>query len=194
MSDLDGELGRLVEQAREAPGMEPPMDLWPDIASAIASIAPGSETEVIELPTARTRVSGGPGRARLAAAAVLLIIVSGSGGWWAASSRSARATSPPEDRSDVLGFASDDSGASPSLAAQLRVLEEAVRDAHARLDPSTVEVLERNLVTIESAIADSRAALTSDPGNAFLSEHLERMYRRKLLYLQDVVQVAEWAG
>jgi hypothetical protein len=55
-------------------------------------------------------------------------------------------------------------------------------------------VLERNLGVIEQAIVDSREALALDPGNAFLSEHLERMYRRKLVYLQDAVRVSQWSG
>ena len=195
MSDSHDELERLVTQAREAPGIEPPRDLWPDIASAITSIAPGSDTEVIELPTARPRAVGGQAWARLAAAAVLLVAVSASGGWWVASSRAeGPAAAPAPNGIPVLGVASDDSGAPADLAAQLRVLEQVVGDARGRLDPETVEVLERSLLTIESAIADSRAALATDPGNAFLMEHLERMYRRKLLYLQDVVHVTEWTG
>jgi hypothetical protein len=80
------------------------------------------------------------------------------------------------------------------LAAQLGALEGVVAAARATLDPATVEVLERNLRTIESAIDDSAEALAADPGNEFLMEHLQRMYRRKLTYFQDAVRVAEWAG
>jgi hypothetical protein len=77
------------------------------------------------------------------------------------------------------------------MAEELAALEEILRSAEGVLDPNTVRVIERSLGVIEQAIADSREALAQDPGNAFLAEHLERMYRRKLLYLQDAVSLAE---
>jgi hypothetical protein len=88
-----------------------------------------------------------------------------------------------------------DGGAPPAdLASELATLEDVLEAARGTLDPNTVLVLERNLGVIEQAIVDSREALALDPGNAFLSEHLERMYRRKLVYLQDAVRVAQWSG
>lgn len=190
------ELEQVVTLAREAAELEPSRDVWPGIADAIGSIPAGAQAEVIELPTARegataVRIS----RARLAAAAALLVFVSGGGGWWMASSRAEPATQPGTNAGlDVLSVAAGDDDAPPDLAAELRVLEGVVASARETLDPATVLVLERSLATIESAIADSREALASDPGNAFLREHLDRMYRRKLIYLQDVVRMAEWTG
>ena len=55
-------------------------------------------------------------------------------------------------------------------------------------------MLERNLSVIEQAITDSQRALALDPENDFLSEHLERVYERKLTYLRDAARVIEWAG
>jgi anti-sigma factor RsiW len=193
------ELERVVGIAHDAGDLEPPRDLWPAIAESIASIPAGSDTEVIELPTAAQRrpARGGPSRPRLAAAAVALIVVSAGGGWWAASAGTPTSqTSGPDPLGgfDAVIAASDDAGAPADLAAQLQVLEQLVAAARETLDPSTVLILERNLNTIETAIADSREALATDPGNAFLTQHLERMYRRKLVYLQEAVRVAEWAG
>jgi hypothetical protein len=91
-------------------------------------------------------------------------------------------------------IAADAGAPSDGLAAELAALEAALDVARTVLDPSTVLVLERNLGVIEQAIADSRQALAVDPGNAFLSEHLEGMYQRKLLYLQDAVRAVEWSG
>ena len=56
-----------------------------------------------------------------------------------------------------------------------------------------MRVLDRNLGVIQQAIEDSRRALAQDPGNEFLASHLERVYQRKLEYLRDAAQVAEWA-
>jgi hypothetical protein len=67
----------------------------------------------------------------------------------------------------------------------------AVRDA---LDPNTLRVLERNMAVIERAIEDSRQALALEPGNEFLSRHLEQVYERKLDYLREAAAIADWAG
>jgi hypothetical protein len=81
-----------------------------------------------------------------------------------------------------------------AMAGELAVLEDVLASARTVLDPNTVRVLERNLGVIEQAIADSREALVQDPGNTFLAQHLERMYRRKLVYLQDAVRLVEFGG
>lgn len=191
------ELEGVVALARSASELEPPNDLWPSIASSLATIPAGSDVEVIELPTASERR---PRRARLsrpqlAAAAVLLVVASAGGGWWAASATAGTAPrTGPLAGFDPVAAVADDAGAPADLAAQLRVLEQLVAAARETLDPSTVLILERNLNTIETAIEDSREALATDPGNAFLTEHLDRMYRRKLQYLQEAVRVAEWAS
>jgi anti-sigma factor RsiW len=191
-------LEHVVSLAREAPELEPARDLWPEIAASIGSTTPGAETdaEVIALPTARGRPASALGsRLRLAAAAVILVVASAGSGWWLASgSADPGPQQIPGGGLDVVGVVSGDAGAPVDLAAQLGVLEQIVASARETLDPNTVLILERNLNTIERAIADSRQALATDPGNAFLAEHLERMYRRKLTYLREAVRVAEWAG
>jgi hypothetical protein len=77
------------------------------------------------------------------------------------------------------------------LAQELAALERLMDSARGALDPNTIRVIERCLAVIEQAIADSREALALDPGNAFLAGHLERMYRRKLVYLRDAVRFAD---
>jgi hypothetical protein len=165
---------------------------------------------VLELPAARTarradaRGGGAPGlaavrRARLAVAAAGLVAVSVGATWWVAD---ARAGAAGVDQVASLGAAPVAGPVRPAaegmppadLASELAALEEVLDVARGALDPNTVRVLERNLGVIERAIADSRLALEVDPGNAFLTEHLERIYRRKLLYLRDVVQVVQWEG
>jgi len=104
------------------------------------------------------------------------------------------AEASPEASSPAAISLVSDELAPEGLADQLRVLEQFMVTAGEMLDPATVLVLERNLNAIETAIVDSRDALAQDPGNGFLVEHLERMYRQKLLYLQDAVRVVEWAS
>jgi len=203
-------LRHVVEGATRLGELEPPRDLWPEIAAAIAGPlreeTQAGEPDVIEFPRTRAalRMAGEPARrpwARLgpvprtaAAAAVLAVSVATT--WWLASSR-ARPVGPlgPAGAPTVDVLQTARAGTPPpDLAAELATLEDVLAAARDALDPNTVLVLERNLGVIERAIADSREALAVDPGNAFLTEHLERMYRRKLVYLQDAVRVAGWSS
>jgi anti-sigma factor RsiW len=213
--DALAELRAVVAGARELGALEPPRDLWPGIASAIGgpvrAPARTADPSVIALPSARGAVvsptRAAPvrwgGRAGLAAAVAGLVAISVGTTWWVADmkmgSRRAADTALTTDAAsgDIAGGSvlASDAGAPPAdLAYELATLEAVLEAARGTLDPNTVLVLERNLAVIEQAIADSREALAVDPGNAFLSEHLERMYRRKLVYLQDAVRVAQWSG
>lgn len=188
--------------------LEPAGDLWPGIASAIGGpggrSGPTAGASVIELPSARSGSHyRGPDVAsrrhtrigRVAAAAALVAVSVGST-WWVAAARPGGAGAPAAasvPAGNVLR-AAEAGTPSADLASELATLEEVLDAAQGALDPNTVRVLERNLDVIERAIADSREALALDPGNAFLTEHLERMYRRKLVYLQDAVRVAQWSS
>jgi hypothetical protein len=202
-----GELREVVTGASALGGLQPPRDLWPGIASAIAPGVPegrpGGDAVVLELPTAhgagRVGIAAHTLRARvgLAAAAAGLVALTATTTWWLAAARPGPgATVARVTPSGAAGpvIAADAGAPSDGLAAELAALEAALDVARTVLDPSTVLVLERNLGVIEQAIADSRQALAVDPGNAFLSEHLEGMYQRKLLYLQDAVRAVEWSG
>ena len=194
---LDG-LREVVGMANGAEELQPPADLWPAVATAIRTghkFLAGGDEDVIALPTARARpVPVGLSGPRLTMAAAVLVLISVGSTWWVARAGIVGSGGPVVEapaQGDVIPAA----GVIPQdLAAQLGALESVVEAARATLDPATVEVLERNLRTIQSAIDDSAEALAADPGNAFLMEHLQRMYRRKLTYLQDAVRVAEWAS
>lgn len=195
------ELTDVVTRARALPDLHPPRDLWPGISAAISrtSVAP-DDSAVIELPTARVLARRGGAvrvevsRWRLVAAAVVLVVVSVTVTWWAGRAPVSVAGEGGGTSGALVTGATDALVLPRGLAEELATLEEILESARATLDPNTVRVLQRNLSVIEQAIADSREALAQDPGNAFLREHLERMYRRKLVYLQDAVRVAEWAG
>jgi len=213
------ELRAVMEGAAALPELQPPRDLWPDIAAAIAAEgAEGAATaahrgaaigsgdpHVIELPTARAprrpalgldlaRLSANP--FGLAAAAAGLVLVTATATWWLAAPvpGAAGAGNSPAAAGAAPVLAVDTGTPPEGLANELAALEAALQVARTSLDPNTVLVLERNLAVIELAISDSREALALDPGNAFLSEHLERMYRRKLDYMQDAVRAVEWSG
>jgi anti-sigma factor RsiW len=196
------DLARIVDEADELGEIEPPRDLWPDIAAAIHSQSPLGEEDpqVIPLPGSRRRVSAAlperieVSRRGLIAASVVLVALSATTTWWAGLPSEPVAENPAGMAAS--GAVSPAAGGAPpeGMAGELAILEDVMASATSVLDPNTVRVLERNLGVIEQAIADSREALLQDPGNAFLVQHLERMYRRKLVYLQDAVRLVEFGG
>jgi hypothetical protein len=184
------DLQRIVADAGALAEVQPPTDLWAGIAAGMRA-----ERDVLPFPDRARDPAAYTLRlspAKLAAAAVVLVALSGSVSWWVGSTRAGAAPTPPDLGSGaVVGAAAPVPGAPAGLAEEVAALEEILRAARGVLDPNTVRVIESSLGVIEQAIADSREALAQDPGNAFLAEHLERMYRRKLVYLQDALRFAE---
>lgn len=196
------DLARVVDEAGELGEIEPPQDLWPGISEAIGSGRGAEDSRVIAFPGAGARVAATlPQRIELSrrgliAASLVLVTLSVTATWWAARGGTS-VSAVPSDAAPEAGFVAAAAGsATPpeAMAGELAILEDVLASARSVLDPNTVRVLERNLGVIEQAIADSREALAQDPGNAFLVEHLERMYRRKLVYLQDAVRLVEFGG
>lgn len=191
-------LARVVDEAGALGEIEPPTDLWPGIAAAIGSGGP----RVIAFPgtqprTVDRREANGErvvlSRRGLVAASVILVALSGTAAWFAGRTTAPTAAAPAAPVPGVVSVAAD-AGAPEAMAGELALLEDVLATARTVLDPNTVRILERNLGVIEQAIADSREALAQDPGNTFLAEHLERMYHRKLVYLQDAVRLVEFGG
>jgi anti-sigma factor RsiW len=196
------DLARVVAEAGGLGDIEPRRDLWPGIAEAIASN--GNDPRVIAFPGSRpANAASAPGRVELSrrgliAASVALIALSGTAAWFAGRSTTVAdvpsAAAPLAPGSGAVSPVAGDQAAPVAMAGELAILEDVLTSARSVLDPNTVRVLERNLGVIEQAIADSREALAQDPGNTFLAQHLERMYRRKLVYLQDAVRLVEFGG
>jgi hypothetical protein len=70
---------------------------------------------------------------------------------------------------------------------ELRRTLDAQRSA---LAPTTVRIVERSLATIDTAIAEARAALESDPANQALLEVLAASYERKVELLQRATKLS----
>lgn len=197
------DLVRVVTQAGALQDIEPSRDLWRGISASIGGATRSRSSAdgegVIAFPGLSDASSGGPARvefsrSRLAAAAVVLVALSASLSWWAGSAGAGRSAALDASARDVVMADVTAAGPPDGMAEELAALEAILESTRAVLEPNTVRVIERSLGVIEQAIADSREALSQDPGNAFLAEHLDRMYRRKLIYLQDAVRLAEWEG
>lgn len=197
--DALAELREIVAAARTLGEIQPPRELWGGIAAAIS--APIGRGKVIQLPTAH-RVPEGKGglllsRRQLAAAAAVIMVISAAATWAVGLGMpGASVAESGEPVSGVPGaaFAAQQAVPPDDMAEELAGLEALMSQGRAALDPATVRVLEKNLAVIEAAIQDSYRALALEPGNAFLTEHLERAFQRKVDYLNNVARVAGWSG
>ncbi|MDQ3071593.1 MAG: hypothetical protein M3R55_17920, partial [Acidobacteriota bacterium] len=70
-------------------------------------------------------------------------------------------------------------------------LRNALESGRNRLDPQTIQVLEKNLAAIDAAIAQARAALEADPANVSLNSYLAGVRRRKLDLLRTASDLTQ---
>ena len=170
------ELRAVMTRAASLTDTAPAHDLWSGIAARI-----GDRRVVAFEPRARRRFSFT--LPQLAAAGIALMVLSG-GLVWSLKTRTA-AQLPGVAATDT--FAMDVAPAAlndPQFEGAVEDLERILDQGRSRLDPETVRVLEQNLQSIDTAIAQSRQALERDPANAFLNNHLASARQRKLALLR----------
>lgn len=183
----------LRERAAALPrSIAPSRDLWSEIAGRI------EEERVVALDSRRRRRLTGIPPVWLAAAAALLLIALSSGvtayligGGQPAGTPDGYTAAPQTSPSASAGSAAlvafrpteqEYEGAAEELMVELD-------SKRHLLSPETVEVIETNLRIIDEAIAESRAALEADPGNADLPGQLSDVHRKKVELLQHAVQL-----
>jgi hypothetical protein len=165
----------LVASARTLPrNIEPPAEIWTSL---------------------RTRVGAAPARASarwrfgwLATAAAIIIVagiallVPGQPGVRKGKAKALPpvATAP----APVMHLAIEQ-----NYTATVDELRRALETQRATLSPATIRVLERSLATIDTAIAEARAALATDPANQILIKILSANYERKVELLQRATEL-----
>ena len=77
-----------------------------------------------------------------------------------------------------------------NYVATVEQLREALDSQRGALAPATVRTVDRALAVIDSAIAEARAALASDPANAALVDILSAHYERKVELLQRATELS----
>lgn len=182
------ELRRVVTRAGTLEDRPPARDLWSGVARRIGVSVPNAVVDLNERRRRRFSFT----MPQLAAAAVVLISASGAGVWAALNSaRPSAVGSQPtvESRTPTANLIAwvDSNQAYDASVAQLQQVLETGRG---QLDTATVRVLEANLHIIDQAIAQARAALTKDPGSAYLSLHLAQTMRTKLELLRRAQAIA----
>jgi predicted anti-sigma-YlaC factor YlaD len=156
---------RLAQAGALPKVVAPAQDLWPGIQ------------ERIERPRLAGRIA--LPKWALAAAAVLLIAASSAvtAVWLQPSSRSAT-----QGSTRLVGLEAEYTVASDDLSAALAA-------ARSRLAPETIAIIERNLASIDQALAESHRALALDPGNAALEQLVVAAWRHKVDLLRRATAI-----
>jgi anti-sigma factor RsiW len=197
---LTGDLSALPRR------VAPARDLRPEIrsrlalepATAPASSMPPGTARAGRRPSLhasfRELLSRMPGPAALAAVALLGLVTTTAIRW-----RMPRAAPDDGAPQAVAGGAAAAPGAVSPVAYRrtesryvdaIGEMEAILRRERDRLSPETVRILERNLEVIDRAIAESRAALARDPGNAALHSLMISAYGQTLELLQRAREVS----
>jgi putative zinc finger protein len=183
-ASLVRDLDDIRARAAELPLLTPSRDLWPDIAARLS-------TGVVSLDERRERMAS---RRRHwlvnGAAAAALVIATATG-----TVMVTRSTRAPVSAGPTLDYppvqttvipAAEKLPATVTYEREIDGLRTIVRDRRAQLDPKTIAVIEKNLSVIDSAIAESRAALRKDSTSAFLADQLDHALDTKLTLLRTV--------
>lgn len=180
------ELRIVMAQAAVLPDQEPEADLWPAVRDAIA------QGRVVPIQSGRVARRFSFSLAQVTAAAAALALVSAAAVWLAVAKPTVVAGRTRDSVSvRPVSVSFDPRGRADSAITEL---ERILAEGHGRLDTSTVRILAQNLALIDRAIEQARKALESDPGNAYLNDHLARTMRKKIDVLRRAADLATVAS
>ena len=77
----------------------------------------------------------------------------------------------------------------PVYDREIEKLRQIVKTRRTQLDPKTITVLEQSITVIDSAIAQSRAALAKDPASGFLATQLNHSLEKKVELLRTAAML-----
>ncbi|HSY82731.1 MAG TPA: zf-HC2 domain-containing protein [Gemmatimonadaceae bacterium] len=186
-ASLVRDLDDIRARAAELPLLTPSRDLWPDIAARLS-------TGVVSLDERRERMAVRRRHWLVNGAAAAGLIIATAIGTVSVMRFMQPAIhiaekSPnkilPSGPIPVIPVA-EKLPATVTYEREIDGLRTIVRDRRAQLDPKTIAVIEKNLSVIDSAIAESRAALRKDSSSAFLADQLDHALDTKLTLLRTV--------
>ena len=185
------DLKRIVTRARGLEDRLPERDLWPGIATRIGSSS--GEVPAIDLGAERMRRRWSFSLPQLIAAGIALMALSGGTAWLlhptGSASVAARETAPSTPIVTVASPSRSEGDrarvAGQSYASAVADLERVLEQGRGRLDTTTVKVIQRNLASIDSAIAQAQGALAADSASVYLNSHLAETRQRKLELLRQ---------
>ena len=185
-ASLVRDLDDIRARAAELPLLTPSRDLWPDIASRLA-------TGVVSLDERRASIASRRRHWLINGAAAAALIVATATATITGLRMKERWDGLKKDTTLVgttiqvpYRLAAEKVPATLTYEREIDGLRTIVRDRRSQLDPKTLAVIEKNLSVIDSAIAESRAALLKDSSSAFLVDQLDHALDTKLTLLRTV--------
>jgi anti-sigma factor RsiW len=172
--------------ARGLPAMTPPDRVWQRLASVVAAAPERTESrnawrDRILVPLAVAAV--------LLAAVLITLVMRRLPQDAPASDQSAAApaaATPPAQAPDLGSIENEMRQAETHYENAIQKLEALAKDQQV-LDPRVASDLRKNLVVIDQAIGESRAALRAQPANERAQESLFEAFRSKINLLQDTL-------
>ena len=181
---LADDLKAIAASARSLEVMAPPDRVWQSISAQLR---------------ADGRITGGPASRRhrstslFAIAAALILAIGGS----------LLLLNRPDSRpaAPTAQVAPENGNVAPDVPVQMdnvatelarteqhfqNAIEQATKNADG-VDPATAAVLQKNLLVVNEAIAESRKALESNPQNASAQQSLYDVLKKKIQFLQDTI-------
>lgn len=177
------ELRAVVARAGQIIDRPPQNDLWQGIATRIAESPAAGD---VVTPHTRRRLSFSV--PQLAAASVVLMLLS-SGTVFLMMQRGAQPVAQAPVTNTQPGTVIPANKTAENYDKAIEELEGALASGRSDLDTATVRVLEKNLRTIDVAIAEARQALARDPGNPYLNQYLDKAMQRKVQLLRRATRI-----
>lgn len=192
---VEAELAEVKRRARALGGIAPPAGLWDSIRGQLDT-PPGVVDLTLRLdpaiaPPIAESVAAGWGRKARIAAMIALTLGTGVTGWALGSGalpglRPAAVEFTALDQPagvDARLVASAPGG--DELSQSVAELERILEGQPEGLDANTVRILRRNLALIQTAVAESRDALATNPENVYVRRHLEGAVERQREFVRQ---------
>lgn len=182
-SGVLADLERLVAAARELGPVPPPEHLWLELAGQLRQ---RGRPTITPIRSARTRALwqwAGLSAALLAITAAIYFL--GRSAPPVATTTTATPIDSMQTVSDELALAMQ------HYERAIAGLEAAARNEDGQMDPAVSAAVRRSLGSIDSAIAESRAALVSNPDSAPARDSLFEALRQKVSVLQATVSLID---
>jgi anti-sigma factor RsiW len=185
------DIQQIRETARSLDRLAPPERIWLQIAGRLRQ-----EGRIAEPAPARP----GRGRTALLAIAAALVLAVGTSLYLLTRDNTAAppVAAPVAGTAQPAGSGAASAETVQSIATELQLaeqhfqnaiagLEKAARSDDGALDPQTAAMLQKSLNVIDQAIAESRAAVRSEPQSASARDSLLDALKRKVVLLQDTI-------
>ncbi len=182
---------RLLQREARLLGVDgPPAGAWERLADRLAQQPPAQAGR--PTPSALAPATSRLSWRWLGVAAMLAVVIGGSlfflrQSLFPGNTSSPAAETRPDATSLVESIELELDQAAQHYERAIAGLEQVASESDSPLDPALTATLRENLQVIDEAIADSRAALRSEPDSQLAQQSLFDAFRRKVALLQDTI-------